>query len=140
VTRRLNLEKERLAVMTAERGWAAAARDRDLERCLSYMADDATMLPPAGSPIVGKAAIRDFMTTAFATPGFSVQWEPQDVVVADGGDLAYTQARSVYTIHAPDGTPQTMHAKGVAIWRNEPDGSWRCVVDIWNESPTLEPG
>ena len=34
--------------MTAERGWAAAASDQDLDRSLSYMADDATMLPPAG--------------------------------------------------------------------------------------------
>jgi len=121
--------------MTAELGWAAAARDQDLDRSLSYMADDATMLPPSGGPVAGRAAIRDFMATAFATPGFSVDWEPLEVVVADGGDLAYTQARSVYTSRAPDGTLQALHAKGVAIWRKEPDGSWRCVIDIWNEAP-----
>jgi ketosteroid isomerase-like protein len=28
-----------------------------------------------------------------------------------------------------------LHAKGVAIWRKEPDGSWRCIIDIWNEAP-----
>ena len=100
-----------MAVMTAERGWAAAAKDQDLDRGLSYMADDATMFPPAGGPVVGKAAIRDFVATAFATPGFSVHWEPLEVVVADGGDLAYTQARSVYTSRAPDGTLQTLHAR-----------------------------
>jgi uncharacterized protein (TIGR02246 family) len=128
-------ESHQMAVLAAERGWAAAAKERDLDRSLSYMADDAIIFPPAGAPVVGKAAIRDFMAEAFATPGFSVTWEPEKVVVADGGDLAYTHARSAYTVPGPDGTIQTVHAKGVAIWRRGTDGHWRCVVDIWNEAP-----
>jgi uncharacterized protein (TIGR02246 family) len=131
---RRNLDQERQAVLTAEREWAAAARDRDLDRSVSYMADDAMMFPPASPPVVGKAAIRDYMAAGFATPGFSVTWEPEKVLVAAGGDLAYTHSRSVYTVPGPDGKIQTLHAKGVAIWRKDADG-WRCVVDIWNESP-----
>ena len=131
-----NLDEHRAAVLTAERGWAAAARGRDLDRSVSYIADDAIMLPPGGAPVVGKAAIRDYMASGFATPGFSVTWEPEEVVVADGGDLAYTHSRSVYTVPGPDGTIQTVHAKGVAIWRKSTDGRWRCVVDIWNQAPS----
>ncbi len=131
-----NPDQDRIAVLAAEREWATAARDRDLDRSLSHMAEDAVMLPPAGPPIVGKDAIRDYMASGFATPGFSVTWEPQSVVVAGGGDFAYTHARSVYTIPGPGGTVQTVHAKGVAIWRKDPDGTWRCVVDIWNEAPS----
>jgi len=130
-----SLDQDRRAVLTAEREWAAAARGRDLDRSVSYMADDAMMFPPASAPVVGKAAIRDYMASGFATPGFSVTWEPEEVVVADGGDLAYTHARSVYTVPGPDGTIHTVHAKGVAIWRKGADGDWRCIVDIWNEAP-----
>jgi uncharacterized protein (TIGR02246 family) len=130
-----SLDGDRTAVLTAEREWAAAARDKNLDRSVSYMADDATMFPPAGAPVVGKAAIREYMAAGFATPGFSVTWEPQDVVVAHGGDLAYTHARSVYTFAGSDGTIQTVNAKGVAIWRKDANGAWRCVVDIWNEAP-----
>jgi ketosteroid isomerase-like protein len=25
--------------------------------------------------------------------------------------------------------------RGVSIWRRDPDGEWRCVVDIANEPP-----
>jgi uncharacterized protein (TIGR02246 family) len=135
-----NLDKEQQAVLTAERGWAASARQRDLERSVSFMADDAVMFPPAGAPIVGKAAIRKYMASGFATPGFSVTWDPQSVVVADSGDFAYTQSRSVYTVPGPDGATQTVHAKGVAIWRKSADGKWRCVVDIWNEAPPPSQG
>ena len=133
-------DRDRRAVLTAERGWAAAARDQDLDRSVSYMADDAMMLPPGSAPIVGKAAIRDYVASAFATPGFSVTWEPEEVVVAESGGLAYTHSRSTYTVPLPDGTIQTIFAKGVAIWRKEATGDWRCVIDIWNEAPAPETG
>ena len=133
-TLRPGLDQERRAVLTTEREWAAAAKDRDLDRSVSYMADDAMMFPPASPAVVGKPAIREYMATAFATPGFSVAWVPEDVLVAPGGNFAYTHSRSVYTVPGADGKIQTLHAKGVAIWRKDASG-WRCVVDIWNEAP-----
>jgi ketosteroid isomerase-like protein len=39
----------------------------------------------------------------------------------------------------PNGTPITTHLRGVAVWRMEPDGQWRCVVDISNEEPRPGP-
>jgi uncharacterized protein (TIGR02246 family) len=131
----LDLEDARAEVMAAERGWAVAAKARDLERSISYVADDAIMYPPGSEPVVGKRAIRDYMASAFAIPGFSVSWEPEAVVVAAAGDLAYTRTRSVYTVPGSEGAVQTIHAKGVSVWRRESDGHWRCVVDIWNEAP-----
>lgn len=130
-----NLSHERDAVLTAERDWAMAATQRDLDRSVSFMADEAVMFPPGRAAVVGKSAIREYMAAGFATPGFSVTWEPEEVVIADCGDLAYTRSRSVYTLPGPDGQPQTVHAKGVAIWRKSTDGQWRCVADIWNDAP-----
>ncbi len=126
---------ERIAVLAAEREWAAAATARDLDRSISYLAEDAVMFPPGSATIVGKHAIGNYMASAYANPGFSVTWIAQEAFVADSGDLAYTRSRSVYTVPGPDGTTQTTHAKGVVIWRKSADGLWRCVVDIWNEAP-----
>jgi uncharacterized protein (TIGR02246 family) len=130
-----NLKHEHDAVLTAEHDWAMAAKQRDLDRSVSFMADDAVMFPPGSRAIVGRAAIREYMAAGFATPGFSVTWVPEEVVVAQSGDLAYTRSRSVYTLPGPDGQTQTVHAKGVAIWRKSAHGHWRCVVDIWNDAP-----
>lgn len=33
---------------------------------------------------------------------------------------------------SPEGKPVVEHNKAVAVWRKEPDGSWKCAVDIWN--------
>jgi uncharacterized protein (TIGR02246 family) len=130
-------DQDRSAILNAERAWAAAARAKDLDRSVSFMADDATMFPPMSGPVSGKAAIREYMAAGFATPGFSVTWEPEDAVVSAGGDLAYTRSRSVYTVPGANGAIETIYGKGVTIWRKSTNGDWRCVVDIWNDAPPL---
>ena len=130
-----DLEQARRAVVAADSAWAAAAAARDLEASVNAMADDGIMFPPDQAPVVGRAAIKEYMAAAFATPGFSVQWVTGETRVASSGDLAYSFDRSRYTVPASGGAIRTIHAKGVTVWRREPDGRWRCVADIWNSAP-----
>lgn len=134
-----DLTAERRAVAEADSAWAAASTAGEAERSISFLADDAIMFPPGQPPVIGKAAIREFIKSSLAVPGFSVSWGTDAVQVAASGDMAYTFGRSRYTIADSAGAIQTMHAKGVAIWRKETDGQWRCVADIWNEAPELPP-
>ena len=130
-----DLEAARRAVVAADTAWAAAAKARDLEASVNAMAEDGVMFPPDHAPVVGRAAIREYMAGAFATPGFSVQWVSGETRVAASGDLAYSFDRSTYTIPDSGGTVRTIHAKGLTVWRREADGRWRCVADIWNGAP-----
>lgn len=131
----VDLEPARRAIAQADRAWAAAAASRDLEASVSAMAEDGVMYPPDQPPVIGREAIRKYMASAFATPGFSVTWTTGEIRVAAGGDLAYSDARSRYTVADAAGTIRTIHAKGIAIWRRGSDGTWRCVADIWNSAP-----
>ena len=130
-----DLEAARRAVVAADSAWAAAAAARDLDASVNAMAEDGVMFPPDQAPVVGRTAIKEYMAAAFATPGFSVQWETGETRVASSGDLAYSFDRSRYTIPDSSGMVRTIHAKGVTVWRREADGSWRCVADIWNGAP-----
>ncbi len=130
-----DLEEARRAVIAADSAWAAAAAARDIEASVNAMAEDGVMFPPDQAPVVGRAAIKEYMAGAFATPGFSVQWVSGETRVASSGDLAYSFDRSTYTIPDSGGTVRTIHAKGVTVWRHEADGRWRCVADIWNSAP-----
>jgi ketosteroid isomerase-like protein len=38
-------------------------------------------------------------------------------------------------MNGPDGAPVRIHGRAVTIWRKDPDGEWRCAVDIWNAPP-----
>ena len=130
-----DLERARRTVAAADSTWAAAAAARDLEASVNAMADDGIMFPPDQAPVVGRAAIKEYMAAAFAIPGFSVRWAPGEIKVASSGDLAYSFGRSRYTVPDSGGTIRTIYAKGVTIWRREADGRWRCVADIWNSAP-----
>ncbi len=131
----LNAEKARLLQRDAE--WARVAREgRDIDRILSYWTDDAVVLPPAVPAIVGKTALRQYVESSLHIPGFQMTWSSADVVVSPDGNLAYMFSKNAVTVNGQDGAPVTMKGRAVTIWRREPDGGWRCAVDIWNAEPT----
>ena len=128
------VEQQRLLQRDAE--WAAiASAGKDVEKTISYFSDDAVMIPP-GQPIVeGKAAIRAFTASSFQTPGFNIRWKSENPVFSPDGKLAYMRGTNATTVPGPNGTLLTLPGRGVTVWRLDPDGQWRCVVDIWNDPP-----
>jgi uncharacterized protein (TIGR02246 family) len=118
------------AIRRADANWLAAASTRDLERTLPYWSDDATILAPGTPAVVGKDAIRKYVSGAFATPGFSITWTTDRIEIAKSGDLAYSTGTDRITINGSDGKPVVQENRSAAIWRKQPDGSWKCTVDI----------
>jgi ketosteroid isomerase-like protein len=138
----MDLAVARQAVAAADSGFAAAARAHDLEGSVGSLTADAVMFPPDQPPIVGRAAIREYMRGSFALPHFSVSWTTDTIVVAASGDMAYSYARSRYTFPARSGAAgavDTAYGKGVSIWRRDTDGRWRTTADIWNGAPPVLP-
>jgi len=116
--------------------WASAASaGKDLEKILSYMSDDAIMIPPGQPAVQGKAAIRAFVTASLQIPGFKIQWVSERVTFSPDGKLAYMHGTNATTVPGPKGAMMTIAGRGITIWRHEPDGQWRCVIDIWNDQP-----
>jgi uncharacterized protein (TIGR02246 family) len=126
----VNLAAEEAAIRTTDANWLAAATAHDLERVLPFWADDATILPPDKPAIVGKEAIRQYVSGAFATPGFSITWRTEKVEVSLSGDLAYSTGTDRVSVTAPDGKSVTEESRGVVIWKKQPDGSWKCILDV----------
>ena len=89
-------------------------------------------------PLRGKAAIRQYVEAAAKLPGFQIRWEPESVSVSRSGDLAYMIERNVTTLNDVQGNAVTTYGKVVTVWRKEADGSWRNVVDMWNEAPPYQ--
>ena len=132
----------RSAVRAADSAFASAAAAHDLEGSVGSLSTDAIMFPPDQPPLVGRAAIREYMRESFATPGFSVSWTTDTIVASASGDMAYSFARSRYTFPGHSGKAgaiDTAYGKGLSVWRRDADGRWRTVADIWNGAPTLPP-
>ena len=134
-----DLQAEQAALMQVSRDWAQAAATGNAERIASYWADDAVVMPPNQPAIVGKAAIREFVRTSLAIPGFSVTWEPEQASIAGSGDVGYLVERNQFTLKDANGTLLTLRGKAATIWRKDANGAWKCVVDIWNDNPAQSP-
>ncbi len=132
----MSIDDAKNALLQRDREWSVvAAEGRSVDRIVEYWSDDAVIIP-AGAPVIrGKAAIRDYVQTSLAIPGFQIRWRPQDASVSDDGSLGYTMGENAITVPAPDGTLVTIPGRYATVWRRDLSGVWTCVVDIWNSGP-----
>ena len=116
--------------------WAQAASDgKDIDKIVSYWSDDAVVMEPGQPVYSGKAAIRAYVAASLNTPGFKIHWVSEKPVFSPDGKMAYMPGTDEMTVPEPNGALMTVHMRGISIWRRDPDGEWRCVVDIANERP-----
>ena len=129
-------DNERDTILELDKQWArAAAVGKDIDHIVSFWADDATVLAPGIPAVVGKDAIRRFVQESLAIPGFSITWESTGVNLSQDRTMAYAIGRNRTTFLDPQGKEIIIHGKAVTVWRKEPSGDWKCVIDIWNEDP-----
>ena len=76
--------------------------------------------PAAGAEPVASVAI----TLTSLTPELPTQ---DDEITVTG--------RNQLTMPDAEGNLQTETGRYVTVWRREPDGTWRCAIDIWNAGP-----
>jgi uncharacterized protein (TIGR02246 family) len=127
---KVDIAAEEATIRSTDGNWLSAATAHDLERTVSFWSDDAVILAPGGPPIRGKQAIHKYVTNAFATPGFSITWKTDQVEISKSGDLAYATGTDSISVTGPHGKPDTVENNSLAIWKKQPDGSWKCIVDV----------
>jgi ketosteroid isomerase-like protein len=122
-------------VLAADRAFSAAATARGARAAFTEFADPQAIMFRAGvGPVKGLDAIaRVFEDPPAATP----TWEPAAAEVAASGDLAYSWGAFVWT-PVPGGPlagkpPATGYY--VSIWKRQPDGRWKWVVDLGVPAP-----
>jgi uncharacterized protein (TIGR02246 family) len=122
-------------VMQLSREWSQMAATGDVEKTVSYWADDAFLMSAGQPPLKGKQAIRQMVEESYKMPGFRISWQPQSVEVSESGDMAYVIENSQVSFTDSTGKAITQHNKAVSIWRKQGDGSWKNVVDISTPDP-----
>ncbi len=125
-------------LMQTSRQWSALVEAGDFAAALDYWADDAVVMAPGQPPLRGKAAIRAYIEATGAIPGFSISWEPLEAHVAASGDQAYMIERNRISVTDADGQTITEQNKVVTVWKKQPDGAWKNVIDMWNSDAPAE--
>src|SRR5437870_9437281 len=127
---------EQANLLRRDAEWAdLATAGKDVDKIVSYWSDDAILIFPGQPVLEGKQAIRAYVEASLRTPGFKIHWVSEKPVFSRDGTLAYMRGTDELTVPGPNSAPITLHLRGISVWRLDPDGQWRCVVDISNEEP-----
>ncbi len=115
----------RFAKDVEERGGAAFA---------SWFADDGVELGNGAVPHIGKVAI--VKSANWSPKDYQLTWTPTDAMMGPSGDMGYTWGH--FEGHSKDanGNPVVTSGRYMTVWRREPDGSWKVVLDAGaNDAP-----
>ena len=129
------------AIHALDRAMVAALSDRDVDRYLDFLAEDAIWMPPNHPAVVGKTAIRKLVAQLCELPDYTVAHHPRNIEVSRSADLAFLFYAYEFTVKSPDGTTVTETGNDVSIFRRM-GGSWKLTIDIWNSDaspPGAEP-
>ena len=133
-TSKIDLEKEKGNLLKTDIEFSRTSVEKGAaEAFYLYLADDAVQLPAGLPPIVGREKIRESMSGSSKAV---LKWEPVKAEVAKSGDLGYTWGNYEISWQGEEGKTEKLYGKYLNIWKKQPDGTWKAVVDIGNQAPS----
>lgn len=114
----------RFAKDTLERGGAGFA---------SWFADDGVALGNGQPPVIGRVAIAKSANWSPST--YQLTWTPTDAQMGPSGDMGYTWGHFEGRSKDSNGNPVLTSGRYMTIWRKEPDGNWKVVLDAGANEP-----
>jgi uncharacterized protein (TIGR02246 family) len=131
-------DADRAAIRRVTSEILAAVNASDRGRLLAVWADDGVLMPPNRPAVQGRDALERHFREVFAERRFRFSFTLGDVELA--GDVAFERLAYAASAWPTGGGPAVDDAgKGLHVYRRQPDGGWKLVLDIWNSdgrSPT----
>ncbi|WP_263358304.1 YybH family protein [Acidicapsa ligni] len=112
------------AKATAEGGGKAFA---------TWFAEDGVSLGNGQAAVHGRDAIAKQAT--WSPKDYQLVWTPTDAEMSATGDMGYTWGHYEGRSHDADGNSKVTSGRYLTIWRKQPDGSWKVVLDASSDEP-----
>jgi ketosteroid isomerase-like protein len=120
------------AVRDADAEWSKVAGAKDLDKTVSYYADDAVVLPPNQPMVTSKDGIRN-LWKGFLDSLTDISWKTTRVETSNSGNMGYLIG--TYAMTMKDGTKDT--GKYCEVWKKRADGKWKVVADMFSSDLPL---
>jgi uncharacterized protein (TIGR02246 family) len=122
------------AVRDADAQWAKVAAAKDLDKTVSFYADDAMVLPPNEAAVTTKDGIRN-LWKGFLDSLTDINWKTTRVETAKSGDMAVVTG--TYEMTMKDGTKDK--GKYCEVWEKQADGKWKVGTDMFSSDLPATP-
>ena len=114
----------RFAKDVLERGGAGFA---------AWFADDGVALGNGAAPLIGKIAIAQ--SAKWSPKVYQLTWTPIAARMGPSGDMGYTWGHFEGRSKDANGNPVVTTGRYMTIWRKEPNGQWKVVLDAGANEP-----
>ena len=109
--------------------FADAMRRHDSHAACGVYSENARLLPPASSAVVGRDQICAFWEAGLNSGISDVEYQPSEIRGDD--PLAYEVGRYVLRFESTDGKPLVERGHYIHVHERQPDGSWLRTVDMF---------
>ena len=126
--------KARAGIDSGHHAFLAAMKANDADALITLLTTDVEFLPPNDSSRIGREGVRTWFN------GIVAQFKTTDVSVSDrnvivSGDWGIERGNFTWTLTPVAGGAEIIDkGKVIAIWHQEPGGTWKVKYDIWNSS------
>jgi ketosteroid isomerase-like protein len=131
----VDVETAKQAIRNADLELARAVADRSVESFRALVDEDAIFFGKDVSR--GREAVMRSWLPLFTDRSLFLKWRPLQIEVASSGDLGYSIGEYERIGKDSSGNPATATGNYVSIWRKQPDGKWRIVLDIGSPGTAL---
>jgi ketosteroid isomerase-like protein len=119
------------AIRNADETWAKAVETKSVEQTIACYDSEAMTAGSAMIPAQGLTAIRSMWTNYLSRPGFSLTWKADKILATESSTVAYSTGFWNSGTAAPN--------PYIAVWRKQPDGKWKVLIDAAWYSRKPEP-
>jgi ketosteroid isomerase-like protein len=124
-----NKEKLKAELVKVENEFSAMAQTKGLLAAFQHFAaPDVAFIDTDPRKFRGPDAVRERMANA-DKPGVKLTWSASFTDVSDDGTLGYNYGRYEHRSAAPDGKEVIRGGFFLTIWKRQPNGSWKYVMD-----------
>jgi len=123
-------------IKAQEAQWSKDYSAKALEGAVGPYSHDAKLMLPGQAVMKGSDGIRAGLTDAFKDDKFKLSFAPDQVVVSDSGDMAYSVGKFDQTATDPK-THAEVHVTGsyVTVYKRASNGAWKAIADIATPGP-----
>ena len=122
-------------LIATDKAFSQMSIEKGLNTAFIFYADDSVVKIREGNfPIIGK---NDMIKAYLARKdsGIILKWKPVKAEIGQSNDLGYTYGIWELYLKARD---TTMYGNYITIWKKQPDGTWKYVLDTGSNTPKPE--
>jgi ketosteroid isomerase-like protein len=129
------MDKLRVELIGVDKQWSELSQKKGYYHTrIDFSEDSAIEFEEGKMPVMGRKAFEADIAS-HPDSNFCLGWTPLKAEISSSGDLGYTFGGFAYMTKTKFGKDTTFYGNYVTIWRKQPDGKWKFLVDGGTDTP-----